>query len=373
MRRTIFSLLLAAALCAGLTPYARAEGTTMSPTPSDDRMTITITNVLRTETPRYRILHRDGSETVWAPVVYVVSDEGATLHAAAKTGQPYAAWSEDGELMAYAMTSYGIDRRWDAGLGCFVDEEWDTDWSGEMQGPETYEIQLSGEDGLSVSTYFGFTVVCESDFNELVPFTGRPKAAGWAQDTLDRAFDAGLFPYQIDPFMQDCTRSMTRAEFAAVMVELYEAAVGKDMWEMDIYGETPFTDLREMRVETIDGQTYEYEGYHTYAWQVGYAYALGFVTGTGATTFSPDKTLTRAEAATMLGRVCARLYGGIPEVTATGFADDGAIPGWAKDGAAFLAGRGVVQGVGGNSFAPNKTLTIQEAMVMAQRMLESYR
>ena len=87
--------------------------------------------------------------------------------------------------------------------------------------------------------------------------------------------------------------------------------------------------------------------------------------------FDPNGPLTREQAAAMLGRVCEKLYGTLPEAEATTFEDDGEIDRYAKAAVAHLARNGVVGGVGNNAFAPKKSLTVQEAVVMALRMLET--
>ena len=54
----------------------------------------------------------------------------------------------------------------------------------------------------------------------------------------------------------------------------------------------------------------------------------------------------------------------------TGFADDADIPAWARAAVAAAAENGLVQGVGGNKFAPNQTATRAESVVVLLRALE---
>ena len=107
--------------------------------------------------------------------------------------------------------------------------------------------------------------------------------------------------------------------------------------------------------------------------EIGMAYHLGFVKGSNSagTLFSPKGTLTRQEAAVMLGRVFTKLGGTIPAVSNTSFADDKDVGSWAKSEVAFMSGKDIVKGVGDNKFAPTRTLSIQEAVIMANRMLGS--
>ena len=107
--------------------------------------------------------------------------------------------------------------------------------------------------------------------------------------------------------------------------------------------------------------------------EIGMAYHLGFVKGSNSagTLFSPKGTLNRQEAAAMLARVYTKLGGTIPAVSNTSFADDKDVGSWAKSEVAFMSGKDIVKGVGENKFAPTKTLSIQEAVIMANRMLET--
>lgn len=54
----------------------------------------------------------------------------------------------------------------------------------------------------------------------------------------------------------------------------------------------------------------------------------------------------------------------------TGFADDEAIPKWAKGAVHAIRKFGMIDGRGGNRFVPNETASRAEAAVMLVRMLE---
>lgn len=85
--------------------------------------------------------------------------------------------------------------------------------------------------------------------------------------------------------------------------------------------------------------------------------------------FEPERTVTRGEFVTM-----AMAAAGIEpsDVTATGFADDAAIPTWAKGSAAGALRSGVVYGVpteAGVVFSPASAVTLSEAAAMLDRIL----
>ena len=81
----------------------------------------------------------------------------------------------------------------------------------------------------------------------------------------------------------------------------------------------------------------------------------GLMVGTTSTTFAPKDTLTRAMLVTVLYRMA-----GSPAVNApSGFADvdDGQ---WYSDAIAWAAANGIVNGVGGNKFAPSEPVTREQ-------------
>ncbi|WP_438449072.1 cadherin-like beta sandwich domain-containing protein [Gorillibacterium sp. sgz5001074] len=77
--------------------------------------------------------------------------------------------------------------------------------------------------------------------------------------------------------------------------------------------------------------------------------------------FRPDAEISRAEMAVMAARAL-----GLPAdaSTATGFADDGDIPAWAKNAVASLKKLGLMTGRGGDEFAPNGETTRAEAVTV---------
>ena len=193
-------------------------------------------------------------------------------------------------------------------------------------------------------------------------------ASSWAQSELQQAEALGLIPEILDG--ADLTADITRAEFAAVSVKVYEALSGTPALPAVA---NPFTD-------TADPEILK-------------AYNIGAVNGTSATTYSPNDLLNREQAATMLTRVFKRVT--LPGWTlATDasfkldytkpalFADDADISDWAKESVYFMAANNIINGVGNNKFAP-KNITTEEqaqgyanatreqALIIAMRMVEN--
>ena len=184
-----------------------------------------------------------------------------------------------------------------------------------------------------------------TDDPDLLNQDGELHADAWAMESVKKAQAAGLIPASLQG--ADLTQTITRAEFAAVSVELYEAMSGKTAPTVT---DNPFTDTSDPAVLQ--------------------AYALGLTTGTSGTTFSPNANLTREQAATMLARVYTKL-GGKLEGGETAFADAGAISDWAAESVSFMSGKGILNGVGDNKFAPAQVNQRQEALTLAVRMLET--
>nr|WP_154960251.1 S-layer homology domain-containing protein [Paenibacillus xylanexedens] len=98
---------------------------------------------------------------------------------------------------------------------------------------------------------------------------------------------------------------------------------------------------------------------------VAQAVRAGIISGYSDGTFRANAKITRAEMATMMGKAF-----GLPldPNAVTSFADDGIIPVWAKSAVATLQERGIVNGIGANTFNPHKQATRAEAIVMLLNM-----
>ena len=386
MKKRLLAVFLALALCVGLTVPAFAAGTKKVVENTTQGLKITMDGFLRLETHRYNNnLYIDETGAVfdgWTDTykIYVVADN-STVTVEALPGRKYADPSflealkdwlkkpggginstepgyEEYEAFSNNRESYAYELPyW---------EDWHLDHEGffydfggvarPLEKATTLTATPSeNEDFIVLYEGYGVYWMCESDFNKLVPAT--LQASSWAKAEVEKAYDAEIMPFS--PYVADCTKGMTRAQFAAVTVYLYSAMMGNPGYYPEVDEDHPFTDVD---YDATDLET-----------EIGMAYNLGFIKGSNSagTLFNPKGTLTRQEAAVMLGRVFTKLGGTIPTVSSTAFADDGDVAGWAKSEVAFMSGKDIVKGVGGNQFAPSKALSIQEAVIMANRMLET--
>lgn len=112
----------------------------------------------------------------------------------------------------------------------------------------------------------------------------------WALNLVNQAIAGGLMPDHLKG--QDLREPITRLQFAALTVRLYETASGQSI---EAPGENPFTD-------TSDPEALK-------------AYSMGFTAGTSDSTFGPGELLTREQAAVMLTAVYRALGGSVPDGT----------------------------------------------------------
>ena len=220
--------------------------------------------------------------------------------------------------------------------------------------------------------YSVYNVYNDETFVMSVPFTvsGAVNTSGWAKDqnVAEKAAQYGLIPDSLRG--ADWTKPITRAEFAAVSVKLYENLSGEKTVAV---AANPFTDTKDPEILK--------------------AFNIGVTNGTSATLFSPDDLLNREQAATMLTRALKTAY--IPGWTlATDgnytlsyemppkFDDDDKISGWAKDSVYYMVANKIINGMGNNIFGPRNiteretamnyaNATREQALAIAVRMVEN--
>ena len=171
----------------------------------------------------------------------------------------------------------------------------------------------------------------------------------WAKQEMVKADEKGLIPETFAN--KDASKAITRTEFAAVAVKLYEAISGK---KAEKTTSNPFTDTND-----------EY---------VLKAYALGITNGTSETTFTPNMEITREQMATMLTRALTKA--GINteyDITyATRFADDSELSDWGRPSVYFMAKEEIIKGIGNNRFNGLGNAKVEEAIAIALRSVDVY-
>lgn len=106
-----------------------------------------------------------------------------------------------------------------------------------------------------------------------------------------------------------------------------------------------------------------------YADAINWAFENGYVSGTGANTFSPDAAVTRAQIAVILSNYLRSQDVDFKENdNVTAFKDAATIPSWAVEGVEFMQSIGLMAGDNAGNFNPNKELTRAEAATIFMRM-----
>lgn len=167
----------------------------------------------------------------------------------------------------------------------------------------------------------------------LTSASGNNAPSEWSKSEVERAISLGLVPSSLQARY---TEPMTRAEFCAVAVLVYEIASGNI-----INYRRAFRDTIDVNVQKMGG--------------------LGVISGIGDNLFAPDDKLTRQEAATILSRLMVELS--VPLVTRSpGFADNAEIAGWAFTAVGQMQATGIMVGTGNNRFSPLLHYSIEQGI-----------
>lgn len=285
--------------------------------------------------------------TVTSAYLQAVTSNPTLVHSYGDTGSYYTKlsayagkWEGVMSLAAYSWSSDKLSATWSVdGQAVASASEYpyafNLDTAALAAGEHTVAVNFSN----GASKSYTFTITAPPIYA-----SNNAQVDGWAKDQVNEAISAGLVS---DKLGADYRVNITRAQFAATAVKLYEAMSGQ---RVPAAVANPFADTNDAAVLQ--------------------AAELGFVYGVTEDTFAPEALVTREQAASMLSRVYTKLGGEIPAAGATTFADDSAIGGWARDAVAFMSGKGIVSGSGG-SFDPQGSATIEQALSIALRMYKN--
>ena len=177
-------------------------------------------------------------------------------------------------------------------------------------------------------------------------FTVRDVSSEWARETIESAIAAGLVPAAMQT---NYTKAVTRRQAAQLFVTLLEKSAGKDinsiMKEKGVAADkSAFSDTQDAAVLACN--------------------ALGIIKGTAPGTFSPDSTLTRAQAAAILNR-SAKVLGAETDGYRHSFTD---VKGhWADSELGWAAAKGILEGTGDGKFSPEGQLTNEQTIAIVWR------
>lgn len=190
----------------------------------------------------------------------------------------------------------------------------------------------------------------------------------WAIEPLVEAYKnkvIGDYWFKIVPESKGYSIKITRAECCEILMELLEAHTNAKILDL----------LTDLGLEFGDDTEFNDTGSLIYyaKYCISGLYKLGIVKGVGNGKFNPNGTLTRAEMAALLNRTAE--YLGVDTSGYTHSFTDAAGH-WSDKELGWPSSVGIIKGVGDEKFAPNKTLTLEQAIVIIYRAyvaLEPYR
>lgn len=181
---------------------------------------------------------------------------------------------------------------------------------------------------------------------EDTPYTYKPHS--WAENDIKEAVLNGLVPESQRRNWRD---TCTRADFCRLIAPLLDTCgINSD-------STTSFTDTNDKDILR--------------------AAALGIVNGTSIGKFSPNRPITRQEAAVILSR-CAKVLSIEATENAMNFADKDTFAPWAKDSISYVNGiicgdnnQRVMQGVSSNRFSPLGYYTREQSIITILRLFNA--
>ena len=173
-------------------------------------------------------------------------------------------------------------------------------------------------------------------------------ASEWATQELIKANKKGLVPSTFKS--KDFTKPITRSEFAAVAVKLYEKITGEIVEAASI---NPFADTND-----------EY---------VLKAYNLGIAVGISENEFG-NSEITREQMAVMTTRALAKagIDISVDLNKVEKLADDTEIHSWGKPAVYYMFSIGAIRGVGNNNFGAKGNASIEQALLISTRSVEKF-
>lgn len=170
-------------------------------------------------------------------------------------------------------------------------------------------------------------------------------ASEWAIPELEKAETKGL----IEPVKgRDFAQAINREQFSEIIMKYYESITGS---QVEDSVKNPFIDTTNKEILK--------------------AYSLGIVYGKTNKEFKPKELISREEMVVMLKRALDK---GMPDFDHkykySRFEDESNVSEWAIESVKYVRSLGVATGDTNNNFNPHKNATIQEAVILAYRMLE---
>lgn len=178
--------------------------------------------------------------------------------------------------------------------------------------------------------------------------------SGWAVSEYEEANSAGLVSYSV--VSNNLKENITREEFCELTVNLYKKLTNETLIEPEV---SPFTDTDSMAVAQ--------------------AYCYGIVSGTGDNTFTPDRLVTREEAAKMLVSTLTASEtpfnlsdGETDDYVIDAFYDSEDVSSWAKASVITMLNYSLMNGITDTTFEPRSSTTREQAIASVNRSYNTF-
>jgi internalin A len=102
------------------------------------------------------------------------------------------------------------------------------------------------------------------------------------------------------------------------------------------------------------------------------AYDLGIVNGVSANHFAPEDLITREQLASMMMRALTKSGKALPKGSILNFSDKRTFSAYAVEPIEYMSSIHVIKGLSEDTFGPKQNATIEQAVIMAKRLLEQF-
>lgn len=205
------------------------------------------------------------------------------------------------------------------------------------------------DNGNSSTTTTTTTTVVTPSITVTKPSTDSTHLNGvssWAEDLVDRAYTLGLLDGMTD-VMNNYQGEINREQFCRLIMNTYDVAGGKRPSSVN----SKFTDTANQ--------------------EVIHANALGIVSGTSDSTFSPSNHITRQELAIMVLRLSEHFETITGLTSSLAFSDAFNVSDWAKTAVYYAQREGFLAGSDG-MILPLDNLTCEQAVIVSLRVAEKF-
>lgn len=202
-------------------------------------------------------------------------------------------------------------------------------------------------------------VTLPGEDRNLLPLEG---SSSWAKTEIEKTAACNLMLWELSDHY---TEPISRREFCKLAVRLI---VTHKAPEADSSSGYEFV-LNELREETAETEEIFYSDCADA--EIRLLTALNIVNGVGDGRFSPDRDITRVEAALILNRLAGYLKCSTADTAdSLVYADRDSISSWARESVDSMSSMGIMKGTSDSLFSPKGSYTVEQAIATMVRLYE---